>query len=284
MEVIRLQGDIKTNLYGHNTLLDFYSKAKRFNNEEILIDFYNLNWIDANLCAFFAAILFHLSNKNNLKFVADSDFLEKNFEVLYRNGFLQKSSDVIDNRRSTIPFGKFSSSDKEFIIYLLGDLLPHRALKKIPPYQKERIKDDLTELYTNVNLHSKTEDPFFVCGQLFTSKNYSIFSIVDLGIGFLPAIKEKTKGAIQTDVDAIKWALKNGNSTRKQIEGVTTEVGGIGLSRILEFCETNKGRLQIISGNCFFDANYLGGVESGFQIGHFDASLCTIVNLFFKYE
>lgn len=281
---IKLSGDIYTNPVGHYTLLNFYNEAKKHSNEEIFINMYNLKWLDANLSAFFYAIIYYLSKTNNLSFVTDYQLIKDKFDVLNRNGFIRTEGPTTDCRKSTIPFGQFDCKNKDFIRYLLDELLPHRALKKIPKHQKDRIEVDLTELYTNVNLHSKTTEPFFVCGQLYTNKNYSIFSIVDLGVGFLPAIQKATLGKINKDKDAIFWALKSGNSTRVQVDGVSTSLGGVGLTSIFDYCKSNNGRIQILTGNCFFDANYLDNPKAIPETFVLNNSIGTVVNLFFKYE
>jgi len=244
--VIKIEGALYTDFSGIKRLFNFYHLANEYSNTTIFIDFFDLVWFDANLSAILGAILHKLSIENNLSFSTDLNFLETKFDVLFRNGFLNSSNVSIDDRKSTVAFKNFKLDDKSgFISYIEDDLMVHRGLPVLSDNQKDNIIESLIEVYCNIQIHSKADYDFFVCGQYYPSKNILIFTILDLGIGFLPAIMEKTHNKIQTSYEAIKWALLKKNTTKVNCPG------GIGLYDLHSYFLTS-GDMQIISGDTYW--------------------------------
>lgn len=64
----------------------------------------------------------------------------------------------------------------------------HKGMLPIDKKIKDQIKDDLIELMTNVYYHSNSDNPFFVCGQLYPKDSCLKLTMTDLGEGFLPKI------------------------------------------------------------------------------------------------
>ena len=81
------------------------------------------------------------------------------------------------------------------------------------------------------------------------------FSVYDMGIGIPGAIR-KYKDASMSSEDALRWALKTGNSTKQLNDGVPR---GIGLPNILDFINLNKGALYVLSNDIFY--SYENGKE-----------------------
>ncbi|MFC4691511.1 hypothetical protein ACFO5T_13815 [Dokdonia genika] len=275
--VLHLSDNIYTNFSGIKRLFDFYKTASDYYNETIYIDFYHLNWFDANLSALFGSILAKLTKENNLKFSTDLKYLEEHFDVLYRNGFLRSDSVVSDEQQSTVSFKSFSIDDKDgFINYVENDLLTHRGMPNLTEDEKDNIIDSLIEVFCNIQIHSKTDEPFYVCGQYYPKQGVLTFSMVDLGVGFLPAIKNKTKGVVNNDYDAIKWALEKKNTTK------VGRPGGLGLFDLNTYFGKTNGDLQIITGDTFWSLELENAVMKKF---HFpNPYVGSILNLFFKYK
>lgn len=249
--VLSIEGNLSTNFSGIKRLFEFYHEAKVYTNTTISIDFYRLNWIDANLCALLHGILYKLSVDNNLKFSTDMVFLEEQFNVLFRNGFINSGSNV-DERNSVITLKEFNSKDKDgFINYIENELLCNRGMPQFSIVQKDEIVNALIELFNNIDRHAQTSFPFFVCGQYFPTKMKVVFSMVDLGVGFLPAIREKTNGGIDCSIGSIKWALIKKHTTKKCCPG------GLGLSDLHDYCLGNNGILQIITGDAYWSSDLL---------------------------
>lgn len=121
-------------------------------------------------------------------------------------------------------------------------------------------------------MHSETVH-IYTCGQFFPNKNSIEFTIVDVGIGFKERINQRF-GSSLSSVQAIEWAVRDKKTTKV---GVT---GGIGLAVLREFVEMNKGKMQIVSHDGFYqyDGN---NVDSRLFNGIFPR---TIVNLQFRTD
>lgn len=245
--VIKISGNITTDFAGVKSLFNFYHKAKEYTNTTIFIDFYELCWFDANLSALLGAIIHKLNVENNLTFSTDLVFLESQFDVLFRNGFLNQGPNLDDERQSTIAFKNFKLDDKTgFVSYIEDDLMKHRGFPPLSTDQTDIIIDSLIELSNNIEIHSKSNYDFFVCGQYYPRQNKLIFTILDLGVGFLPAISIKTNNEIQSNYEAILWSLERKNSTKVGCPG------GKGLFDLHQHFLRNGGDIQIITGDTFW--------------------------------
>ena len=101
-------------------------------------------------------------------------------------------------------------------------------------------------------------------------KNRIEFTIVDTGIGFKEKVNQRFNSNLEA-YQAIEWAVRDKNTTK---QGIT---GGIGLAVLKEFIEKNKGKMQIVSGDGFYQFD-----SSGIKTKLFDGSFPgTIVNLQF---
>lgn len=274
--VYELSGNISTNFAGTKKLFEFYKSASDYYNETIYLDFYHLNWFDANLSALFGSILTKLNKENNLVFSTDINYLREHFDVLFRNGFFKNGTKIADEQKSTINYKSISPNDKiGFIDYIENDLLNHRGMPNFSEKEKDEILESLIEVFCNIQIHSKSTEDFYVCGQYYPEKKILTFSMVDIGIGFLPAIKERTENVINNDYDAIKWALKKRNTTK-------SSPGGLGLYDLNSYFNRTKGNLQIITGDTFWSTELENAVIKKFTFQ--TPYVGSILNLFFNYN
>jgi hypothetical protein len=252
--VIELSGRIETDHHGIKKLLDFRDKITNKKGISIYIDFSHLKWIDANLSSLFSAILEDVITSNNVSFSTNYTLIESRFDVLLRNGFIKDNNRINDDRRSTVANKRFNINDKkEFVSYIDNDLLRHRGMRRFSKGTKEQISSDIIEIFSNIKTHAPDSKHFYSCGQYYPNKDGGgrlVFSMVDKGDGFLPAIQRKVNKII-TDREAIEWAIVNGNTTRVGVSG------GLGLSKILEFAHDTNGGVQIITGNAFYDFDFM---------------------------
>lgn len=278
--IFRLENKIVTNYSGYNQLARFYhfclEQSKGIN---IHLDFSWVEWFDGNLCALLSAIIFQLKKTHQFSFSTDEKEIRNRFDILIRNGFVQTGTPSIDERKSTVPVKAFLCNDKEgFCKYVSNELLSHRGIPdNLTEELKERISDDLLEVFCNTNHHANTNDPFFVGGQYYPREGYLKFTMVDLGDGFLPRVIKATNGNIKNELEAILWAL-NGNSTKKALDQCP---GGLGIKNMYKYCKEHQGVIQIISNNGFWSSD----LESSlFQEGRElpIPFLGTTINLFFK--
>jgi hypothetical protein len=273
---IKLSGSINTNPSGITKLLNYYNELYKYTNKSVVLDLTELTWIDANLSALLNALTYRLVKENNLKFFIDHKFLATKFSVLIRNGLMPSETETRDNRLTTLELKQFLPIEqREFAKYVNQQLMCHRGLTtKIEERFKNRIKRDLIEISTNILAHAQTNDPFFVCGQYYPTKEKFIFTMVDLGIGFLGPIN-KIDPEVLTDFHAIKWAL-NGNSTKIEADG------GLGLSSILDYFQNHAGDFHICTGNSYWSKSS----EKTFKVGNtrlLNPFRGTFVSLCFDY-
>lgn len=278
-KIIALNGEIRTTYYGYRKLVSFYKEALKFQDEKISINLYSLTWIDANMGALLAAIMDKLRKERGLKFSTDFGFVETYFDVLLRNGVFIKVGDKKkdDFRESTVELKRFKKShDKEFMSYISHDLFEHRGLRTIDDKYKEEIIDQMIEVFTNFEQHAKTDYPIYVCGQYYPRKKNLNFSMVDLGIGFLPTIKSYTKGSITNNLDAIRWAIERGNTTK------IGEPGGSGLYNLQKYFREENGHVDIISGDIYWSTKKDIGTKIGTGKTLEDSFVGSAINLCFS--
>jgi hypothetical protein len=280
--VFHLDDKISTDYSGYNQLSKFYHYCLTVDhNSTINIDFSNVSFFDGNLSALLLAIVYYLKKNYNHTFTTDANVIKERFEVLLRNGFINTGEPVSDNRKSTVPIHAFDCNDKEgFYNYIETELLLHRGIpSSLINSLRDRIIEDLLEIFCNTNHHANTQDPFFVGGQFYPTKGLLKFTMVDLGSGFLPRIHQVTRGRVSTNLDSILWALE-GNSSKTVLDNCP---GGLGLKGIYNYCKNNKGTLQIISNNGFWSSEYENTIfERGRTLQ--TPFLGTTINLFFKKD
>ena len=131
----------------------------------------------------------------------------------------------------------------------------------------------MLEIFINARIHSGTES-IFSCGQFYPQKCKVDFSIVNLG----STIQENVSHYKNLNIpsfDAIEWAIQEGNTTRSHKDQIP---GGMGLSILLSFIALNGGRVQIVSGDGYWENNQSVPYKNLFA-NYFDG---TIVNIEFN--
>lgn len=277
--IIKICGVVNTTPQGINELMRFYHEAEKYHHTTISIDLYSLTWIDANLASFLNALLFRLHSENTLNFSTDYDYVESKFDVLFRNGWLQREGyKVVDAKSTTIPCAKFlPEQELRFTQYIEEKLMCHQGMPQLDHGTRRQIQSNLIEIFQNFSKHANTKHPLFACGQYYSNKSYFIFSMVDLGVGFLKPIEQFTKGEINSHIGAIRWGLSGKSSS---ITDPTSEIGGFGLQGIHQYCQGNKGIFQIYTGTDFWGTDLENTADRGhIKLDYFQGSL---LNLFFN--
>ena len=237
------EDSILTDFSGFRQFLKFYETCRKYTDTVISIKLDDVRWIDGNLCAFWGALLYRLEKENGLTFSIDAKQVSDKCGVLFHNNFIQMDQNVDQyHKQSCIPFqGFFPKQKDEFMNYLENELLIHSSMPKFPEETKDKLIDDLIEVYANIDKHAETGDPFFVCGQHYRQQGKVHFTICDLGVGFYKKIKGRQPEKINSDGDAILWAIE-GNSTKPDAPG------GSGLKNLHEYFDKNNGGIQIYTG------------------------------------
>ncbi len=260
-----LEGQIRTDFTGFRQLLKLYHTLSDVRDREVFLDFEQLDWFDANMAAVLCGIQHKLNSENNLSFVVDHQDIRGRFDVLHRNGCFQPNEERIEDvQQSTIACMHFYVDQRErFKHYVETDLFAHRGLAELRNTNQNivtRIRGDLLEIFNNYRVHAQTSAPFFVCGQYFPQQRRVVFTMTDLGVGFLTPIQAFSNGTVKTSQEAIHWALIGGST-----QALDNEPSGCGLSSILDFCRRKGGDLQIVTGDSFWSTDLLPTHHKGYK-------------------
>lgn len=240
---------VVTGKTGHDFLWSFYHNARGHSDAILLLDFSRLSFFEGNLSALLLALAHKLKCERRLRFECFAGPEHKGMDLLIRNGLyglLSDQTDITapDYQQSTVQARLFEPNDDEaFFNYIENDLLGHRSLHSLPATLREWLQSDFfVETFTNIQVHSNSVLPFAACGQHFTNKRKTHFSICDLGDGFFKKIYSFTAESdqpITEPIQAIEWALSGGSTQRKQ--------GGNALKNILDRCRENGHGLTIVT-------------------------------------
>ena len=241
---------LETNPIGVDELMRFYQYASSLSYTSVTLNISRTNHVDANLSALIIALSHKLQLERKVRVFVE---LGDGKGVFLRNGLIShlqgkgNNNKYSDDRQSTIPLTSFSpDEDENYCEYLHTQFFSHRGLDNVPNKVKEALRTHYIEVFTNVSLHANTKLPVFTCGQYFPEKNQLKFTLIDLGEGFLPKIKNSTNSQVSDDRTAIIWATEGVNSTKDKNR---FGPGGTGLKEIKNYCNNNNGSLHICSGS-----------------------------------
>lgn len=263
---------VKSDFDGYGLMLDLFAGTKDLYLKDIVLDFQNTSWFEANLTAVLGAILSNVSaNMNDVRLAHLSGAIEKLFQ---RNHFLSHFGGyrIPDLYDTTIKYRKFKrTEEKLFKDYLDSELLAKEALPEMSQLLRKKINESIFEIFNNAVLHGDCKN-VFSCGQYYPNKKRLDFTIVNLGRTIRRNVRDFL-GKRLTGKEAILWAVAEGNTTKKG-----NIPGGLGLSLIREFLEKNKGKIQIVSSDGFWEQKGASVTTGEFP----DRFVGTIVNLEFN--
>jgi hypothetical protein len=250
--IIKFDNDIKTDFEGYQKLIDLGHKAKNSSDKIITFDFSNVYFFEANLCAVLGTIVEILeTHGKEIKFV---NFTNKVETILRKNEFLLPYDyGKIDDRYATsITYQKFNPMNKDeddmFENYIKEQLLSKSDFPSHSKLLGKHITLRIFELYENARTHGSCHY-IHACGQYFPKKSEKPLNvtIVDTGKNFQENVSDFFKKNISA-IEAIEWAMQDGHTTK------TGDIsGGLGLDLIFQFIKHNKGKIQIISADGFWE-------------------------------
>lgn len=250
--IIKFEDDIKTDFEGYQKLINLISRINNCNDKNIILDFSNVYFFEANLCAVLATIIEILEKSG--KVVKLINFNNKVETILRKNEFLFQFGyeKIYDSYATSIRYQKFDPKDKlddnNFEDYIKEQLLSKNDFPSHSRLLGKHITLRIFELYENARTHGSC-DYIHACGQYFPRKPEKPLNvtIVDTGKNLQENISEFLEYDMPA-VDAIEWAMKKGNTTK------TGDIsGGLGLDLIFQFIQHNKGKIQIISSDGFWE-------------------------------
>lgn len=256
MARILLDQQIQSDRRGYVSLARIDQQLQTITDENIELNFSQVRWFDANLCAVLGALIDHWRKKCNTITIAG---LSGSLRTIFaKNGFLSIfGGEVIeDNNSTTVQYKKNPLSQADFSDYVMTDVLGKTDFPELSPLAKTYISNNICEIYANAE-HSKCEY-VFSCGQYYPQKNppFLDFTIVDIGRTIPDNVRTYLLSPQILSEDAIRWALKKGNTTKDRTAGIP---GGLGLDLIRKFIQLNQGQIQIVSGEGSY--TYVGKQE-----------------------
>ena len=234
--------EIRHDFEGFEVLSRLYSQTQELVLDDVVVDFNETSWFDADMCAVFGAILYSLGDRlNEVNLIHIPKKVER---ILSKNEFLCHFGrrKILDQHETTITYQRFDTKDDHYFASYIEDELIYRS--EIPKMSNELLKkfrESIFEIFSNAVLHSRTNLGIFSCGQFSPNRNQLDFTVADLGIGIRKNIKDST-GLDFSAEEAIDWATKEGHTTK---EGNLP--GGLGLKLLLDFIDLNGGCIQIVS-------------------------------------
>lgn len=274
---ITFTDDIRTDFDGYQCLLRVLEEGLNSSDDTIIFDFRNVRFLEANLCAVIAAIIEILEQHG--KTVTLCKFQNQVETILRKNEFLlpYNYGTIVDRYQTAIPYRKFDPSnqidDNNFEEYIRTELLSKNDFPSISDLLGKHITLRIFELYENARTHGHCSY-IHACGQYFPQKLEKPLNItiVDRGKNFQENVSEYVGKSIDA-LFAIEWAMQKGNTTK------TGNIsGGLGLDLIFQFVQHNKGKIQVISSNGFWEW-HRGSIKKLFLPHSFNG---TIANLRFN--
>jgi len=242
----KLPSKIKSDYNGFNNLINFYNQTKDLFLNDVKIDFSRTTWFEANLSAVLGGIINKIeSGINDVNLININPIIKS---ILERNHFLSHfgGQRLPDANETTIKYRKFKTTDEKiFKNYLDIELLSKQDMPKMSPALRKKVNESIFEIFNNAVIHSECSN-IFSCGQYFPQMLRLDFTIMNFGKSIPQKVNEYL-GSEKTSIEAIKWALIEGHTTK-----IGTIPGGLGLSLIRKFLKKNQGKIQIISGNGFW--------------------------------
>jgi signal transduction histidine kinase len=212
--------------------------------EDIRIDFSNCKFLRQNAVAMLGGLK-RLADQKGVEVVFDWGTLNRSVEVnLRKNGFLATFSNAYWSATgNSIPYREDKTDDSDsYIEYLKTEWLYHGWVN-ISPLLRDAISSKVYEIYRNAFDHGLSPVGTFSCGQYYPNLNELRLTMVDFGIGIPSEVRRYLKSPNLCAKDALKWAFKEGNTTKPSAD----HGRGLGLGILKEFIKANNGILEIYS-------------------------------------
>ncbi|MCJ7448783.1 MAG: hypothetical protein MUO72_13935 [Bacteroidales bacterium] len=240
---------MKSNFEGYNNFIELFCQLQDSSDNDFIISLENTEVFEANLSAILGAIIDSaLEQQKKVELVEIRRAIKDVFEL---NNFIIKSIPNLntDHKGTVISFMKFTRyKDIEFMEYVKNEMLSKPDFPKHSKMLGKKINESIFELFENASTHGHCKN-IYTCGQIIQDDEITRldFTIVDMGKTIKNNVNEYLNQNFSGS-EAIEWALESGHTTK------TGNVsGGLGLDIIFEFIKLNKGKIQIVSSEGFWE-------------------------------
>ena len=114
---------------------------------------------------------------------------------------------------------------------------------------RDHIIARIWEIYLNSFEHSESAVGVFTCGIHLVRERKLKLTVADFGLGIPNKIRKYLEKPNMSDIEAMHWAFKKGNSTRVIDSGIP---GGLGLDLLTEFVRLNQGKMAVYSNKVYY--------------------------------
>jgi len=239
---------IRSNSEGFELLARLWSEAAPLYSRRLELDMSECEFFDANMAAPLGAILAFIADRfNRIEIVGVLPTIES---VLRRNGFLTNYGYAPDDDlgQTSLPFSRFRLDDERLFAAYLKRQLTGKGFSRINEGVGKVAQQSLFEVFQNAVTHSDSRLGIFVCGQFYPHEQRLNIAISDAGVGIRSKVRAYLRREEMPSNEAIRWALRGGNTTR-----TGTRPGGVGLKFLHDFIERNRGKMQMVSGDGFYE-------------------------------
>lgn len=238
---------IRSNQEGFERLAQLWSEAARLFSTRLELDLSECNFFDANMAAPLGAVLALIADKfNRIEIVRVPGPIEI---MMRRNLFLADFGYApLESGGTIMPYRRFQLTDVAlFAEYLRGNLRG-KGFPQINEGAGKVFQQSVLEVFQNSVTHSDSRLGIFVCGQFYPHEQRLNIAISDAGVGIRDKVRQYLRKSEMSSQEAIRWALQGGNTTR-----TGPRPGGVGLKFLHDFVVRNRGKIQIISDDGFYE-------------------------------
>lgn len=143
-----------------------------------------------------------------------------------------------------------------------------KITSQAPVELDERVSEILVskigEMFINAFDHANANN--IIGGKYFKHQKRFCFACYDDGIGLVNSVKNffaYIRQEIPDDLEALRWAMQDGNTT-KMLN--TTVPRGLGMTTLMNFAKANDGAVRICSGHALYIFNTTG--EHYYRLDH----------------
>jgi len=239
---------INSSQEGYEHLAELAKATNKLRADRLELDFSRVAFFQANMAAPLGVVLARVADRfNAIEIVNVSGPIES---VLRKNGFLTqyRFPPLEDANSTTIPFRRIRPTEEGLFSDYLQRHLKGKGIPQMSEGLGKLFKQKIFEIFQNAVTHSGSEFGIFVCGQFFPQKQRLDLTIADAGVGIRENVRRYFNDPKIPSVPAIRWALKEGNTTKTE-----KQPGGLGLKLLHDFARLNKGRIHIVSRFGFYE-------------------------------
>lgn len=240
-ETIVLENEYRQSFNALDKIIKIQNRIINSNCRKIIIDITNTKHIAPAFMVLIGTLpeLRGIASKRVI--IRYSKDNEKMMKKLSNHGVLQYyDASTSSPKNKSIPFCRIKSlEESQTIVKQILDCAPVQLSDKA----QDTIQSRLYEIFINAETHGKNEVGTFCNGTSDINRRQFIFSIYDCGVGIKKNVNDFL-GKQLSSLDAINWALTNGNST-----SVTDFPRGAGFTLLEKFINLNHGSIMLCSDN-----------------------------------